>query len=204
MNDQFEIEQFISRQFQSAAKLMNQMADESPTAIADVAQLMIDCLLNGGKILVCGNGGSAADAQHLAAELSGKYRRERRPLPAIALTTDTSVLTATANDFGFSQVFSRQVEALTKPGDIVVGISTSGRSGNVIAAIQSANFLGAHTVALTGSDITGLGGLASHVITAPSTDTPRIQEAHGVIIHILCDLVEQALSDEGRRTTNGE
>jgi D-sedoheptulose 7-phosphate isomerase len=145
--------------------------------------------------LIFGNGGSAADAQHFAAELGGRYRRERCALPALALTTDSSMLTAISNDYGFSRVFARQVEALALPGDTVIGISTSGRSANVIAGLQTARTLGARTVALLGADITGLAGVADQVISVPSTDTPRIQEAHAVIIHILCDLVEKALND---------
>jgi D-sedoheptulose 7-phosphate isomerase len=149
--------------------------------------------LEGRKILIFGNGGSAADAQHFAAELAGRYRLERRALPALALTTDTSMLTAISNDYGFTQVFTRQVEALARPGDTVIGISTSGRSANVIAGLQTAQVLGARTLALIGANITGLAGVADQVISVPSMDTPRIQEAHAVIIHILCDLVEKAL-----------
>jgi D-sedoheptulose 7-phosphate isomerase len=165
---------------------------------------LVDCLLTDHKVLVFGNGGSAADAQHFAAELAGRYRVKRRALPAMALTTDTSILTAVSNDFGFTEVFSRQVEAFARPGDVVVGISTSGRSANVIAGLQTAQVLGAQTIALIGSNITGLAGVADQVISVPSEDTPRIQEVHAVIIHILCDLVEKALLAEKQAAAKTE
>jgi D-sedoheptulose 7-phosphate isomerase len=185
-------EAFIKSQFEASAKLLQQMAVESIEQAAAVAIILIDCLSNNHKVLIFGNGGSAADAQHFAAELGGRYRMERRALPALALTTDTSMLTAISNDYGFARVFARQVEALAQPGDVVIGISTSGRSANVIAGLQTARALGARTVALLGAEITGLAGVADQVISVPSTDTPRIQEAHAVIIHILCDLVEKS------------
>ena len=185
--------QFIAAEFGASAQLLEQMAQNSVEQVAAAAEILIDCLLEGRKILIFGNGGSAADAQHFAAELAGRYRLERRALPALALTTDTSMLTAISNDYGFTQVFTRQVEALARPGDTVIGISTSGRSANVIAGLQTAQVLGARTLALIGANITGLAGVADQVISVPSMDTPRIQEAHAVIIHILCDLVEKAL-----------
>ena len=185
--------QFIAAEFGATAQLLEQMAQNSVEQVAAAAEILIDCLLEGRKILIFGNGGSAADAQHFAAELAGRYRLERRALPALALTTDTSMLTAISNDYGFTQVFTRQVEALARPGDTVIGISTSGRSANVIAGLQTAQVLGARTLALIGANITGLAGVADQVISVPSMDTPRIQEAHAVIIHILCDLVEKAL-----------
>jgi D-sedoheptulose 7-phosphate isomerase len=188
--------EFISAEFQAAAQLFQQLALESTEQVLAAAEILVECLQNGHKVLIFGNGGSAADAQHFAAELGGRYRRERRALPALALTTDTSMLTAVGNDYGFAQVFARQVEALAQPGDVVIGISASGRSANVIAGVQTARTLGARTVALLGANITGLAGLVDQVISAPSTDTPRIQEAHAVIIHILCDLVEKAFADD--------
>ena len=167
------------------------------------AILITDSLLRGNKVLWCGNGGSAADSQHLAAELVGRFRRPRSALPSIALTADTSVLTAIANDYGFDQVFQRQIEALCLPGDVVVGISTSGNSKNVCAALERANELGATTVALTGK----LGGrmvaLANVSIRVPSIDPARIQEAHILCGHILCEWVEiaacisRAVADHG-------
>ncbi|MBP1694234.1 MAG: gmhA, partial [Chloroflexi bacterium] len=130
--------QFIAAEFGATAQLLEQMAQNSVEQVAAAAEILIDCLLEGRKILIFGNGGSAADAQHFAAELAGRYRLERRALPALALTTDTSMLTAISNDYGFTQVFTRQVEALARPGDTVIGISTSGRSANVIAGLQTA------------------------------------------------------------------
>jgi D-sedoheptulose 7-phosphate isomerase len=187
-------EDFIQSEFIASAELLQQMAAESARQVAAVAATLINCLSKGQKVLIFGNGGSAADAQHFAAELGGRYRVERRALPALALTTDTSMLTAISNDYGFSRVFARQVEAVAQSGDVVIGISTSGRSANVIAGLQTARALGARTVALLGADITGLAGVADQVISVPSIDTPRIQEAHAVIIHILCDLVEKSVT----------
>ncbi len=155
-----------------------------------VARLLIGCLAKGRKILLFGNGGSAADSQHIAAELIGKLMVKRRALPAIALTTDTSNLTALANDFGYDSVFERQVEALGQPGDVAVGISTSGHSPNVLAGVRAARRKGLKTVALTGRDG---GALVSHTdfsLVIPSHSTQRIQEAHITIGHILCELIE--------------
>ncbi|MDR5170857.1 D-sedoheptulose 7-phosphate isomerase [Methylobacillus flagellatus] len=158
--------------------------------IADVAQAMRACLANGGKILLFGNGGSAADSQHIAAEIVGRYKKERRGLPAIALTTDTSILTSVGNDYGFDFIFSRQVEALCLPVDLVIGFSTSGNSRNVVLGIEKAREIGAVTVAMTGGSGGKLASLCDHVLIMPTSDTPRIQEAHILIGHSLCDLVE--------------
>lgn len=151
-----------------------------------------ETLKNGHKILLCGNGGSAADAQHLAAEFSGRYKKERRGLPAIALTTDTSVLTAVGNDYGYDRVFDRQVEALAREGDLVIGISTSGQSKNVIRALSLAKNLGCRTIGFSGRD----GGVMSEFcdvnLIVPSEDTPRIQEMHILIGHIICEACEQS------------
>ncbi|MPS49698.1 MAG: SIS domain-containing protein [Methylobacillus sp.] len=159
-------------------------------SIADVAQAMRACLAKGGKILLFGNGGSAADSQHIAAEIVGRYKKERRGLPAIALTTDTSILTSVGNDYGFDFIFSRQVEALCLPIDLVIGFSTSGNSRNVVLGIEKAREIGAVTVAMTGGSGGKLASLCDHVLTMPTSDTPRIQEAHILIGHSLCDLVE--------------
>jgi D-sedoheptulose 7-phosphate isomerase len=155
-----------------------------------IARAMAEAIVSGKKILWCGNGGSAADSQHLAAELTGRFRRERRGLPSIALTTDTSALTAIANDYGFERIFARQVEALCSPGDVVVGISTSGNSANVCAAIEAAKQIGGFTVAFTGSRGGALANKADAILRAPSEDTARIQEAHILCGHILCDWIE--------------
>lgn len=187
--------EFIISELTSSARLLVQLADESVRDIERAGKVIIDSLASGHKMLVFGNGGSAADAQHFAAELVGRYRRDRAPFAALALTTDTSAMTSISNDYGYGEVFARQVLGLAKPGDVVVGISTSGRSANVIAGLQVAREIGAHTIALIGAEILGLAALAEVVVSIPIQDTARIQEAHGVIIHILCDMVEQALAD---------
>lgn len=161
-------------------------------AFACAAAIITDCLLRGNKVLWCGNGGSAADSQHLAAELVGRFRRSRRGLPSIALTTDTSILTAVANDFGYDEVFARQVGALGQPGDVLVGISTSGNSKNVCAALQKARQLGASTVAMTGQNGGRMAVLADVCLRVPSTDPARIQEAHIFCGHMLCEWIELA------------
>ncbi len=148
----------------------------------------------GGRILVCGNGGSAADAQHFAAELCGRYRRERRAYAAVALTTDTSVLTSVGNDYGFERVFARQVEGLGRPGDALVGFSTSGRSPNVLRAFETARAAGLRTLAIAGGDGGPLRGLADRCLcVAASASTPRIQEGHQFILHALCEIIEERL-----------
>lgn len=161
--------------------------------IEAAAQMLSACLLGGGKVLVAGNGGSAADAQHLAAEFTGRLGVDRRPLPVLSLTTDTSALTAIANDYSFAEVFSRQVLALGRPGDVFVGISTSGRSANIRGALAAAQSLGMETVLLAGQDVDDVPG-ADLVIRAPSGDTARIQEAHAVFIHALAQFVESRLA----------
>jgi D-sedoheptulose 7-phosphate isomerase len=158
--------------------------------LESIARAMSSALLAGNKILWCGNGGSAADSQHLAAEIVGRYRRERRGLPSIALTTDTSILTAVANDYGYEAVFSRQVEALGVPGDLLVGISTSGNSPNVIAALEVARAQGLVTVAFTGEGGGRMAALADHLFAVSSRNTARVQEAHSLAGHMLCDWVE--------------
>ena len=163
-----------------------------PIAIA--AELCIDSLKNGGKILIFGNGGSAADAQHIAAELVGRYKTERKGLSAIALTTDTSAITSIANDYGYLHVFDRQVEALAKERDVVIGISTGGGSANVISALKLANDLGCKTIGLSGRDGGEFNSLCDINLIAIGEDTPRIQEMHILIGHIICHLIELELS----------
>ena len=187
---------FATSEFTASAQLLQQSATTLAEVVARVGDLMITRILAGNKVLAFGNGGSAADAQHFATELAGRYRRERRGLPALALTTDTSMLTAVGNDYGFEQVFARQVEALALPEDVVLGISTSGHSKNVLAGLRKARELGATTVALVGANTRQVTPLSDYVIAVPSTDTPRTQEIHTVIIHILCDIVEQTVCME--------
>ena len=162
--------------------------------IEQLGQRWVSALNDGGKILLMGNGGSAADAQHIAAELVGRYLCERQGLPAIALTTDTSILTAVGNDYGYDAVFTRQVEALAQPQDIVLGYSTSGNSANVCAAMQVARDKGCYTAALTGASGGQLVDIVDLCIRVPSASTPRIQEVHAFIGHMLCAIVDQSFA----------
>ena len=158
--------------------------------IAAVADAMRACIARGGKILLMGNGGSAADSQHIAAEIVGRFKKERRGLPAIALTTDTSILTSVGNDYGYEHIFARQIEALCTPQDLVIGLTTSGNSPNVVRAVEKAREIGAVTVGMTGGNGGKLAALCDHNLIMPSADTPRIQEAHIFIGHSLCALLE--------------
>jgi D-sedoheptulose 7-phosphate isomerase len=175
--------------------VLEQLAKHSDD-IEAAGTLLIDTLKQGGKILLCGNGGSAADCQHIAAEFVVRYESTRRALPAIALTTDTSILTAAANDFNFDAVFSRQVEALGNPKDCLIAISTSGRSANVIAAVKAAKAKGITVIGLTGCEESEISQLATMTIKAPSKVTARVQEAHIVIGHWWCAKVEAAFIQE--------
>src|SRR6185369_1352212 len=166
--------------------------DMSPL-IAEMATLLVETFTRGGKLLVMGNGGSAADAQHFVAEIVGRFKMERRGLPAIALSTDTSILTAIGNDYGFDRVFSRQVEALAVPGDLVVGISTSGNSPNVLQALELAREKECRTVGLLGKDGGTIKDACDLALIVPTSDTPRVQEGHITIIHIVCDLLEKQM-----------
>jgi D-sedoheptulose 7-phosphate isomerase len=160
-------------------------------SIEKFCKLSADTIASGGKILLCGNGGSAADCQHIAAELVGRFKKERASMGAIALTVDTSILTALGNDYGFDLIFSRQVEGLGKPGDLLVGITTSGNSPNVIKAMKKAREMGMKTAGLTGSNEKAeIRNVSDVCVCVPSNDTPRIQEAHIMVGHIMCDHVE--------------
>ena len=150
-------------------------------------------LNQGGKLLFAGNGGSAAEAQHFSAEMVGRFLKERRPLPSIALNTDTSAITAIGNDYGYEQVFARQVEALGQPGDVLIALSTSGRSANIVAALKAARAKGLATIGLTGLHPRDMGELADIALKVPSTHTPQIQEGHLVLGHLLCGMVENQL-----------
>ena len=161
--------------------------------IIDIAEIIIEALRKNGKVLLCGNGGSASDSQHIAAELVGRFKKDRTALAAIALTTNTSVLTSLANDYGYEIVFSKQVEALAQKNDVLIGISTSGKAKNVYCAIKQAKKMGIRTVALTGGDGGEIAKLADVSLIVPSMVTARVQEAHITIGHIVCELVEQAL-----------
>lgn len=183
----------IHRQLKAHIEVVRMVEEHLSDQIAACARMLIDALSDGRKLLIMGNGGSAADAQHFAAEMVGRFLLERKALPAIALTTDTSILTAIGNDYGFDDIFKRQVEALAKPGDILIGISTSGTSRNVKLALEAGKHIGAKTIGLLGRDGGGIGLLVDLNLTVPSYETPRIQELHLTVLHILCDLVEKGL-----------
>ncbi len=170
---------------------------ESPEALENIRRagdMITSCLRDGGRLLLCGNGGSAADCQHIAAEFTGRFLRERRGLAAESLTANTSSLTAIGNDYGFDRIFSRQVEALGTKGDVLMGLSTSGMSENIVLALESARECGMGTIGLTGgSGATKLEAVSDCLIAVPSTETPRIQEAHILVAHLLCQYVDDAL-----------
>jgi D-sedoheptulose 7-phosphate isomerase len=184
----------VLRIFQESAALKLRFAEENADRIVAVAGQMADCLRRGGKLLFFGNGGSAADSQHLAAEFVNRFLRQRAALAAVALTTDTSALTSIGNDLGFEQVFARQVEALGRTGDVVVAISTSGGSPNVLRAVEAARRLGCLTVGLTGGAGGALAAGADVAFVVPSPETPRVQEVHITLGHALCALVEDLLA----------
>lgn len=183
------IERIIKESIKTKEDLLRTQAPN----IEKAAWMIINCLQANGKILILGNGGSAADSQHMAAELVGRFKKERRALAAIALTTNTSTITAIGNDYGYDAVFSRQVEALGKMGDVAVGISTSGNSPNVIKALEKAKLMGLKTIGITGGDGGKLREVSDVLIVAGSKNTPRIQESHILIIHALCELVENGI-----------
>lgn len=171
-----------------------ELADLAP-AIASAAECWIDALRRGRTIFFCGNGGSAADAQHLAAELVGRYARERRGMPGIALTTDTSILSAVANDYGYERVFSRQLEALGRPGDVLYAISTSGNSRNVLLAMERAKSIGMKVIAVTGADGGRMRSLGDVLLNVPAANANHIQEMHIAVGHLLCGLAESAFCE---------
>lgn len=190
----------IDRGFRGAVETLHESQRQLRAIIPTAAEMIADCFSQGGKLLICGNGGSAADAQHFAGELVGRFQVADRPaLPAIALTADTAVLTAWSNDSSYDSVFARQVEALGRPGDLLVGISTSGRSRNIVQAIEAGRRLGMKTLAILGGDGGALRRLADLAIVVPSSDTQRIQETQILLIHLLCELVEQRLFGPGSR-----
>jgi len=193
------VKELAVRSLKEGAELRLKMAETLSAGIAEAAEVIADAFKAGRKLLLFGNGGSAADAQHIAAEFMNRFLIERPPLPAIALTTDTSVLTSIANDYSFDEIFSKQVKALGKEGDVALGITTSGSSGNVLKALRAARKLGMTTIALTGE-----GGkaasLADIALQIPSRSTPRIQEAHIAVGHILCEMTDTLLfQDVGKR-----
>ena len=182
---------FLANSLQEHLATIQKVIDSKLPDIQRSGQLICEALASGRKVLLCGNGGSAADAQHIAAELVGCYEKQRRSWPAIALTTDTSALTAVSNDLGYEQVFARQVLGLAQQGDVLVAISTSGKSKNVLRAAEQAREIGCKTIALTGATAEPLASLCDVSVAVPSTRTSRIQEAHITIGHLWCEMVDQ-------------
>lgn len=184
----------IKKMLIESADVKRRVAEELSEEIESAAKMIVSCFNSGNKLLIFGNGGSAADAQHFQAELTHQFEiKRRKSLPAISLTTNTSVLTAIGNDWGFDEVFERQIEALAKPGDVVFGFTTSGNSENVIRAVKKAKESGAKTIVLAGKDGGKIKSVADLTIIVPSENTARIQESHLAIYHILCSLVEQEI-----------
>lgn len=188
------MKQVIADEFQAHLETINNTIKTMQDKLETASQIAVETLKNGNKILLCGNGGSAADAQHIAAELTGRYKTERKGLPGIALTTDTSALTAIGNDYGYDRVFDRQVEALASKGDLIIGISTSGNSKNVINALNLAKELGCKTIGLTGKDGGAMNEICDVNLVVPSNDTPRIQEMHILFGHTICQIIDNNFS----------
>ena len=184
---------FVKQEFSDSAKIQEILKEKFSELVATTGIMMIDCLKNGGKLMICGNGGSASDAQHFAAEMIGRLKRNREPIPAIALTTDTAILTAVGNDFAFDAIFTRQVQALGQKDDILVVLSTSGQSPNLIHAIEAAQAKGMKTIALLGKGGGRVAEMADYDLVVPGHLSQRIQEGHITIIHIWCDLIEDTL-----------
>lgn len=194
------LQKSITCQLLDASEVKKQIAERYSAVMAELACTMARSLFSGGKILLCGNGGSASDAQHIAAEFVGRFRRERMPLPSVALTANGATLTAIGNDYAFDNLFERQVRALGRPGDVLIGITTSGQSPNVIAAVKAANALGMTTVALTGGRPTELTQLSNFHIGIPSQVTARIQECHLMVCHVLCEEIDELLFPASQST----
>jgi len=173
---------------------LHERAAQSPQPVLDAAAAIIDAMRGGGTLLLFGNGGSASDAQHAAAEFVGRFERERAAMAAIALTADASVLTSVGNDYTFDRVFARQIEALGRKGDVALGISTSGASPNVVAALEAARSRGLQTIALTGRDGGAVGRAAAIHVNVPSDSTARVQEVHRTLLHVICDIVERSVA----------
>jgi D-sedoheptulose 7-phosphate isomerase len=201
MTQSTNFEQRVRRSIEAsiAVKQLLLGSAEVVSAMAKVSEILIEALKGGNKPILFGNGGSAADAQHIAAEFVGRFAFDRPPLPALALSVNTSAVTAIGNDYGFDFLFARQIEALGHAGDVAIGISTSGNSANVLRGMAAAKEMGLHTVALTGASGGKLKSTAEHCICAPSNDTPRIQECHILIGHIISELVEETIFHEQSR-----
>lgn len=192
-----KFEELVIQRGREAASLMERFCREQARTVALMADAMVKAVRSGGKVLAAGNGGSAADAQHFAAEMINRFLMERKPLPAIALSTDTSVLTSIANDYSFEQIFSRQVEALGREGDVLLAISTSGASPNVLKALELANAKSMFTIALAGSDTARIEPLCDICMAVPGGSTPRTQEVHHLVLHVICEIMEIQLFAHG-------
>jgi D-sedoheptulose 7-phosphate isomerase len=192
-----KFEDLIIQRGQELASLTELFCTRQARTVALIANAMVKSVRAGGKILIIGNGGSAADAQHFAAEMVNRFLMERKALPAVALTTDTSVLTSIANDYSFEQIFSRQVEALGREDDVLLAISTSGASPNVLKALEQANILSMVTIVLTGSESGKVSSLCDICLAVPGHSTPRIQEVHHLVLHVICEIMEIQLFSHG-------
>jgi len=191
------VEKIIDKVLRESVRVVEDFVKENARNLVFVAEKISSVFTGDRKLMICGNGGSAADAQHIAAEFVNRFMLERPPLPAIALTTDTSIITSIGNDYSFDEIFSKQLKAIGMEGDMLLAISTSGNSGNVISAVKAARGLGIYTVALTGRDGGRLSPLVDMALVVKSNTTPRIQEAHHFALHILCQLVDHILFQQG-------
>ena len=205
-----QLQDLLDRSIRAGAQAHLALTGPCATAVAQAAKVVTACFESGGKALLLGNGGSAADAQHLAAEFLGRFRLDRKPLPAIALTADSAIVTSLANDFGFEEIFARQLQALAKPGDVAIAFSTSGQSANVVAGVKAAKSLSLSTIAFTGGDGGALSEMVDIPVIVPSRRTDHIQQCHGVLAHLLCEAVEAMMlggldgeSSIGKRTVEG-
>lgn len=189
------MKKLVEKRLSEIIEVHQKMLSEQTDLLLKIGDFLVETLLAGGAVYLCGNGGSAADAQHVATELVGRFLKERRALSVIALTTNTSLLTALGNDYAFSKIFSRQVEASLKKEDLLVGISTSGKSENILQAVEEAKKIGARTLAFTGTPGEPLASMVDLAFKVPSSHTPYIQEGHLTAWHILCDLVEQKIGE---------
>lgn len=193
--DKFQLDALVNQRIEESIAVKRALIDQS-AQIAEIGETLIAAYRAGKKVLLFGNGGSASDAQHIATELVGRYYFNRRALPAEALTVNTSSLTAISNDYSFDYIFARQIEAFGNVGDVAIGISTSGNSPNILEGVRAARQLGMITIGMTGADGGQLVKEVDYCICVPSTDTPRIQEAHGLIGHVWCEMIERALFDD--------
>jgi len=189
----------VEQRIEESRSILEKLVNSCMESTVEVARLVVRCLGQGGKVLFCGNGGSSMDAGHLAAELLGRFYRDRAPLPAMSLADSTAAMTAIANDYAYAEVFSRQVLAAGREGDVLVCLTTSGNSANVVAAIEAAKTVGVHTVALTGAKGGKAALIADHCILVPSSNTPRIQEVCMHLGHTICELAEMAIFSEPSR-----